>query len=257
MSKTVLTETRNDLTIITINRPQARNAVDRDTAQALYDAFKAFNTDDGQSVAILTGANGAFCAGADLKAVAAGQGNISKLEGDLGPMGPTRLRLSKPVIAAIEGHAVAGGMELALWCDLRVVSDTARFGIFCRRFGVPLIDGGTIRLPRLVGQSHAMDLVLTGREVAPDEAMTMGLANRHVPAGEALSSAIELAEQIAAFPQTCMRGDRLSLLEQWSLPEEDAIRNEMAHGLKTIKSGETVGGASRFTSGAGRHGSFK
>lgn len=253
----VLTETRDDLTIITINRAHARNAVDRETAQALYDAFKAFDADETQSVAILTGADGAFCAGADLKAVAAGQGNISKLEGDLGPMGPTRLRLSKPVIAAIEGHAVAGGMELALWCDLRVVSDTARFGIFCRRFGVPLIDGGTIRLPRLIGQSHAMDLILTGREVAPKEAMSMGLANRHVPAGQALSGAIELAAQIAAFPQTCMRGDRLSVLEQWSLPEAEAIRNEMGHGLKTIKSGETVGGASRFTSGEGRHGSFK
>ncbi|MEM1353199.1 MAG: crotonase/enoyl-CoA hydratase family protein, partial [Pseudomonadota bacterium] len=178
MTDSLLTEIRDDITIITINRPQARNAVDRDTAQSLYDAFKAFDADAKQSVAVLTGANGAFCAGADLKAVAAGQGNIAKLDGDLGPMGPTRLTLSKPVIAAIEGHAVAGGMELALWCDLRVISETARFGVFCRRFGVPLIDGGTIRLPRLIGQSRAMDLILTGREVDPDEALAIGLANR-------------------------------------------------------------------------------
>ena len=253
---TVLTEVRGDVLIVTINRPHARNAVDRDTALALYEAFKAFDAASDQSVAILTGANGAFCAGADLKAVAAGKGNITRLDGDLGPMGPTRLALSKPVIAAIEGHAVAGGMELALWCDLRVISQTARFGIFCRRFGVPLIDGGTIRLPRLIGQSRAMDLILTGREVAPDEAMQIGLANRLVPAGEALDGAVALAGQIAAFPQICMRGDRQSVLEQWSLPAHEALHNEMRHGLNTIGSGETRGGASRFTSGQGRHGQF-
>ena len=249
MTQSVLTEIRDDITIITINRPHARNAVDRDTAQALYDAFKEFEANDTQSVAILTGTDGAFCAGADLKAVAAGKGNISKVDGDLGPMGPTRLMLLKPVIAAIEGHAVAGGMELALWCDLRVISETARFGIFCRRFGVPLIDGGTIRLPRLIGQSRAMDLILTGREVGPDEAMAIGLANRRAPAGEALTAAVELARQIAAFPQTCMRGDRMSALEQWSLPETQALQNEMKRGLATIATGETRGGATEFTNG--------
>ncbi|MEL8056670.1 MAG: crotonase/enoyl-CoA hydratase family protein [Pseudomonadota bacterium] len=257
MTESVLTETRDDITIITINRPHARNAVDRDTAHALYDAFKAFDADDTQSVAILTGTDGAFCAGADLKAVAAGKGNISKVDGDLGPMGPTRLTLSKPVIAAIQGHAVAGGMELALWCDLRVISETARFGVFCRRFGVPLIDGGTIRLPRLIGQSRAMDLILTGREVAPDEAMAIGLANRRAPAGEALTAALDLARQIAAFPQTCMRGDRMSALEQWSLPETQALQNEMKRGLATIATGETRGGATEFTKGKGRSGSFE
>lgn len=256
MTDSILTEIRDDITIITINRPQARNAVDRDTAEALYDAFKAFDVDATQSVAILTGANGAFCAGADLKAVSAGQGNIAKVDGDLGPMGPTRLSLSKPVIAAIEGHAVAGGMELALWCDLRVVSETARFGIFCRRFGVPLIDGGTIRLPRLIGQSRAMDLILTGREVAPEEAMQIGLANRRAPAGNALDEALTLAKQIAAFPQTCLRGDRMSALEQWSLPEANALKHEMRIGLATIKTGETRGGATAFTKGKGRHGAF-
>lgn len=256
MTDSLLTEIRDDITIITINRPQARNAVDRDTALALYNAFKAFDADAKQSVAILTGANGAFCAGADLKAVAAGQGNIAKLDGDLGPMGPTRLTLSKPVIAAIEGHAVAGGMELALWCDMRVISETTLFGIFCRRFGVPLIDGGTIRLPRLIGQSRAMDLILTGREVDPDEALAIGLANRRAPAGKALATALDLARQIAAFPQTCMRGDRMSTLEQWSLPEADALKNEMTKGLATIKTGETRGGATAFTKGKGRHGTF-
>ena len=257
MTQSVLTETRDDITIITINRPHARNAVDRDTAQALYDAFTEFEANDTQSVAILTGTDGAFCAGADLKAVAAGKGNISKVDGDFGPMGPTRLMLSKPVIAAIEGHAVAGGMELALWCDLRVISETARFGIFCRRFGVPLIDGGTIRLPRLIGQSRAMDLILTGREVDPDEAMAIGLANRRAPAGEALTAALDLARQIAAFPQTCMRGDRMSALEQWSLPETQALQNEMKRGLATIATGETRGGATEFTKGKGRGGSFE
>lgn len=242
---------------VTINRPQARNAVDRETAGALYDAFKAFDADESLCVAVLTGAEGNFCAGADLKAVSDGRGNITRVEGDLGPMGPTRLTLAKPVIAAVEGFAVAGGLELALWCDMRVASETARFGVFCRRFGVPLIDGGTIRLPRLVGQSHAMDMILTGREVGPDEALAMGLANRRVPAGEALATAQALARDIAAFPQTCMRADRTSVLTQWSLDEEAALKAEIEGGMTVIRSGETREGASRFTSGHGRHGQFK
>lgn len=242
--------------IVTINRPHARNAVDRDTALALYDAFQGFEADGTVSVAVLTGADGNFCAGADLKAVSEGRGNIVKPDGDLGPMGPTRLRLTKPVIAAVEGYAVAGGLELALWCDLRVASDTARFGVFCRRFGVPLIDGGTIRLPRLIGQSRAMDLILTGREVGPDEAMAIGLANRRAPAGNALDAGVALAGEIAAFPQLCMRKDRLSVLDQWSLDEETALLAETRGGMEVIQSGETVSGASAFKSGKGRHGKF-
>ena len=253
---TVHTEVHDNILLVTINRPQARNAVDRDTALALYEAFKVFDADSGLSVAVLTGRGEGFCAGADLKAVAAGRGNITRLDGDLGPMGPTRLTLSKPVIAAVEGYAVAGGMELALWCDMRVISQTARFGVFCRRFGVPLIDGGTVRLPRLIGQSRAMDLILTGREVEPGEAMQIGLANRCVPAGEALTHALTLAADIAAFPQTCLRGDRQSVLEQWALGDDVALHNEMRHGLNTIGSGETRGGASRFSDGHGRHGQF-
>ena len=255
---TPLIETRREDAVFTviINRPEARNAVDRDTAQALYEAFKAFDADDTLSVAVLTGAGGNFCAGADLKAVSEGRGNITKVGGDLGPMGPTRLALSKPVIAAVEGYAVAGGLELALWCDMRVASETARFGVFCRRFGVPLIDGGTIRLPRLIGQSHAMDLILTGREVEPEEALSMGLANRHVAAGQALEAAQQLARDIAAFPQTCMRADRMSVLGQWSLDETAALTAEIKGGLGVIRSGETRDGATRFKSGTGRHGKF-
>lgn len=252
----VLTQADGPVFTVTINRPQARNAVDRDTAQALYDAFKAFDADEDLSVAVLTGANGNFCAGADLKAVSDGRGNITKPSGDLGPMGPSRLRLSKPVIAAVEGYAVAGGLELSLWCDLRVISDTARFGVFCRRFGVPLIDGGTIRLPRLIGQSHAMDMILTGREVAPEEALQIGLANRRVPEGEALEAAKTLAREIAAFPQLCMRTDRASALNQWSLDEETALLAETSGGLDVIRSGETRTGATEFKSGKGRHGAF-
>lgn len=252
----VQTQRDGDVLTVTINRPHARNAVDRDTAQALYDAFKTFDADDTLSVAILTGAEGNFCAGADLKAVSEGRGNVTTPKGDMGPMGPTRLSLSKPVIAAIEGYAVAGGLELALWCDLRVASDTARFGVFCRRFGVPLIDGGTIRLPRLIGQSHAMDMILTGREVSPDEALAMGLANRRAAAGDALDAAKTLASQIAAFPQLCMRTDRRSALNQWSLDEETALREEIIGGINVVKSGETVKGATAFKSGKGRHGVF-
>lgn len=239
--------------VITIDRPAQRNAVDAATALKLADAFRAFDADDAQSVAILTGANGHFCAGADLKAYAAGdRGKISE-QGD-GPMGPTRMRLSKPVIAAVEGYAVAGGCELALWCDLRVASETAVFGIFCRRFGVPLIDLGTVRLPRLIGHSRAMDLILTGREVRAHEALDIGLANRLVPAGEAVRAAMQLASQIAAFPQRCMRNDRRSAIEQWGLDEEGAMRNELRHGLATIESGESRTGAAAFAAGAGRHG---
>ncbi len=256
MEQSVLTSQDGDILTVTINRPHARNAVDRDAAQALYAAFKAFDADDSLSVAILSGAEGNFCAGADLKAVSEGRGNVTRPDGDFGPMGPTRLSLSKPVIAAIDGYAVAGGLELALWCDLRVISQTARLGVFCRRFGVPLIDGGTIRLPRLIGQSRAMDLILTGREIGPDEAMQIGLANRLAPQGGALEMATGLARQIAAFPQRCMRADRASALSQWSLDEEAALRAEVAGGLDVIRSGETALGATAFKSGKGRHGAF-
>lgn len=254
----VVTETRGALLIVTINRPEARNAVDGPTAAALAQAFTLFEADAKLKVAILTGVGGQFCAGADLKAVAGGdasKANRIATDGD-GPMGPSRMQLSKPVIAAVSGYCVAGGLELALWCDLRVADTTAVFGVFCRRFGVPLIDGGTVRLPRLIGMSRAMDLILTGRPVAADEALQMGLANRVVPAGEALQAAEQLALQIAAFPQNCMRGDRQSAYQQWGLDEASAIANEFAHGLKTLQSGETVAGASRFSGGSGRHGKF-
>jgi enoyl-CoA hydratase len=257
---TVLTERDGPVLIVTINRPERRNAVDLPTAQALFEAFRAFEIDDGASVAVLAGAGGAFCAGADLKALASGEiGNRVAPGGvnSFGPMGPTRLRLSKPVIAAIEGHAVAGGAELALWCDLRVMAQSAIFGIYCRRFGVPLVDLGTIRLPRLIGHSRAMDLILTGRAVGSSEALTMGLANRVAPDGQALARAIALAKDIAAFPQTCVGNDRLSAIEQWDLDESAAIDNEVTHGLKTLRSGETAAGAARFTSGVGPHGQFE
>ncbi|MFZ1864010.1 MAG: crotonase/enoyl-CoA hydratase family protein [Polyangiales bacterium] len=239
--------------VVTIDRPEVRNAVDAPTARTLADAFRRFDLDEEALVAVLTGAGGYFCAGADLKAVAAGEQRDFSPDAD-GPMGPTRMRLSKPVIAAIEGHAVAGGLELALWCDLRVVAEDAVLGVFCRRFGVPLIDLGTIRLPRLIGHSRAMDLILTGRAVPAKEAAWMGLANRVVPAGKALDAAIDLAEEIASHPQRCMRGDRRSALEQWDLSEDEAMRNELRLGLDTIESGETVSGAQRFRDGAGRHG---
>ena len=252
---------RNDVVwTITINRPEARNAVDGPTALALANAFRAFDADEQACVAVLTGAAGQFCAGADLKAVAGGfTGRANALDADMhadGPMGPTRLRLSKPVIAAVEGHAVAGGLELALWCDLRVASRSAIFGVYCRRFGVPLIDGGTVRLPRLIGESRALDLILTGRAVEPDEALALGLANRVVPAGEALVQAQLLARQIAAFPQRCMRNDRASMLDQHAMPLRDALAHEFALGMQTLASGESVSGAQRFASGAGRHGRF-
>jgi enoyl-CoA hydratase len=241
--------------VVTVERPERRNAYDAATAAALAEAFRAFDADPDLSVAVLTGSGGAFCAGADLQAVAAGKGNPVREEGD-GPMGVTRLRLGKPVIAAIEGHAVAGGLEVALWCDLRVAARDAVLGVYCRRFGVPLIDLGTIRLPRLIGHSRAMDLILTGRGVDGEEALAMGLVNRLTEPGQALAGALELAAQIAAFPQLCLRGDRLSAREQWDLIEDDAIANELRHGLATIRSGETRAGAQRFTDGVGRHGDF-
>ena len=256
MTDTIKIEKRGRMAIVTIDRPERRNAVDAATARVLYDTSKAFDADDKLDVAVLTGAGGNFCAGADLYEVAGGKRNLEP-GGDLAPMGCTRLRLSKPVIAAIEGYAVAGGIEVALWCDLRVASRSATLGVFCRRFGVPLIDLGTIRLPRLIGQSRAMDLILTGRAVGADEALQMGLVNRVVETGTALHAAVELAEQLCEFPQACMRSDRLSSLEQWELSDTDAIENEFARGSATIRSGETVSGAARFSSGEGRHGEFK
>ncbi len=244
---------RDSIFIVTICRPEVRNAVDAATAAALVDAFRSFDADASADVAVLTGAGGEFCAGADLKAVAAGRPNVLSEDGD-GPMGPTRMLLSKPVIAAIEGHAVAGGLELALWCDLRVVARDATLGVYCRRFGVPLIDMGTIRLPRLIGQSNALDLILTGRGVSGEEALRMGLANRLVESGQALNGALVLARMLAGFPQTCMRSDRMSCYEQWSLSTEEAMRNEYRRGLTVLQSGESVAGAQRFAGGAGRHG---
>ena len=250
---TVRYELIDTIAVVTIDRPEVRNAVDLPTARALADAFRRFDGDEEALVAVLTGRGGYFCAGADLKAVAAGEQRDFSPEAD-GPMGPTRMHLSKPVIAAIEGHAVAGGLELALWCDLRVVADDAVLGVFCRRFGVPLIDLGTIRLPRLIGHSRAMDLILTGRPVPAKEAAWMGLANRVVPAGSALSAAIDLAKEIAKHPQRCMRSDRRSAIEQWAMTEVNAMRNELSLGIATIESGETVEGATRFRDGQGRHG---
>ena len=256
----VLVEQQGLVTVVTINRPHVRNAVDGPTAQLLYDAFVAFDADDSAHVAVLTGADDMFCAGADLKAIAGGRGNrVVETDGDaivgsVGPVGPTRLQLSKPTIAAIEGYAVAGGLELAIWCDLRVCAADAALGVFCRRWGVPLVDGGTIRLPRLVGHSHAMDLILTGREVGAYEALDIGLANRVVEPGQARAAAIELAAQLASLPQNCMRSDRMSAIEQWSLDLGSALSRETSMGLATIRSGETVEGAARFRDGAGRHG---
>lgn len=259
---TVTVTTEGTTTVVTIDRPAVRNAVDLDTSRALHQAFLDFDADEGQQVAVLTGGGGTFCAGADLKAISSGRGNrVTTMEidpdpRDLGPMGPTRLQLDKPVIAAVEGHAVAGGLELSLWCDLRVAARDAVFGVYCRRWGVPLVDGGTVRLPRLIGHSRAMDMILTGRGVSGDEALEWGLANRLTDSGGALAGALELAEQLAAFPQHCLRSDRRSALDQWGLGEWDAMANEVELGLETIRSGETVEGASRFSGGAGRHGSF-
>lgn len=253
-------EERGNVCTIVINRPEVRNAVDRPTADQLVEAFEAFDHDDRLAVAVLWGAGGHFCAGADLKAVSGmSEHRVNRLEEDIskpGPMGPSRMLLSKPVIAAVSGYAVAGGIELACWCDLRVVEETATFGVFCRRFGVPLIDGGTQRLPRLIGMSRALDMILTGRPVGAQEAMSMGLANRVVPHGKAREEAEKLAAQIAAFPQTCMRNDRMAAYRGYDLPFSDAMAVEFRLGLEVIRSGETIAGAEKFSGGQGRHGKF-
>lgn len=247
---TVRTECRDSIAVITIDRPARRNAVDTPTATALDAAFVEFDRDDSLSVAVLTGAGGTFCAGADLKAIAEGEDSAARLEmGETGPMGPTRRQLSKPVIAAVEGHAVAGGLELACWCDLRVAARGAVLGVYCRRVGVPLVDGGTVRLPRLIGQSRALDLILTGRPVPANEALEIGLVNRMCEDGQALDAALALAAELAAHPQTCLRGDRSSVFEQWSLNEAAALANELRHGRATIDSGEADAGASAFARG--------
>jgi enoyl-CoA hydratase len=252
----VRTERNGPITTVVLSRPERRNAVDGPTAAALADAFRAFDADDEALVAVLFGEGGTFCAGADLKAIAEGRGNAVREAGD-GPMGPSRMQLAKPVIAAVAGHAVAGGLELALWCDLRVAEESAVFGVFCRRWGVPLVDGGTVRLPRIVGEGRALDMILTGRPVGAEEALRMGLANRVVPDGQARPAAEALAAEIARFPQRCLRADRRSAYEAWALDERAAIANELRHGLAVIQSGETLAGAARFAGGAGRHGSFR
>ena len=242
-----------NVTIVTINRPDRRNAVDRDHAEALAEAFRDFDGDDERAVAVLTGAGETFCAGADLKALADSRGNRLTPEGD-GPMGPTRMLLTKPVLAAVEGHAVAGGLELALWCDLRIAARDAVFGVFCRRWGVPLVDGGNVRLPRLIGHSHALDLILTGRGVSGDEARSMGLANRLTEPGQALTTAVALAHEIAHFPQACMRNDRLASYEQWGHATDEALRAEYERGAQTLQAPDALGAVDRFVAGEGRHG---
>jgi enoyl-CoA hydratase/carnithine racemase len=250
--------TDGPVAIVTIDRPERRNAVDGRTAGALMDAFRAFAADDALSVAVLTGAGGTFCAGADLKAMLdaaprRGTGTHKLTPGE-GPLGPTRMFIDKPLIAAVEGHAVAGGLELALWCDLRVAARDAVFGVFCRRWGVPLVDGGTVRLPRLIGHSHALDLILTGRGVSGDEAMRMGLANRLTEPGGALEGALELAHELARLPQACLREDRASSYEQWGMPIDAALRNEHEHGMRVLSGSEFLAGVERFRAGEGRHG---
>lgn len=250
----ILVEHDGDVTLVTLNRPERHNAVDGAMAAELAEAFRAFDASDSK-VAVLAANGPSFCAGANLKAVGTPKANRMSTSGD-GPMGVTRLELRKPVIAAIHGHAVAGGMEIALWCDLRVVDQTATFGIFCRRWGVPLIDGGTVRLPRLIGHSRAMDLILTGRAVDAQEALAIGLANRVVPAGSARAAAVALARQIARMPQECLRNDRQSAREQWGAPNEAAaMAREFELGLASLRI-DGVAGAARFAAGAGRHGSF-
>ncbi|MFO0645267.1 MAG: crotonase/enoyl-CoA hydratase family protein [Polyangiales bacterium] len=248
----VRVERNGPVTTVILDRPGVRNAIDRATAESLSAAFRAFERDDEARVAVLWGDHGTFCAGADLKAISSGEPNRIAPDGD-GPLGPTRMTLDKPVIAAVSGHAVAGGLELALWCDLRVAEETAVFGVFCRRWGVPLIDGGTIRLPRVVGLGRALDMILTGRPVDAREALAMGLANRVVPTGEARAEAEKLAHELAKLPQTCMRSDRRSAYECLSLDLDAALLREHEHGLSALTA-ETVEGASRFAAGAGRHG---
>ncbi|MFJ4466414.1 crotonase/enoyl-CoA hydratase family protein [Streptomyces sp. NPDC089424] len=249
----VRVERQGHVTTVILSRPEARNAVDGPMAAELALAFREFEADDEARVAVLWGEGGTFCAGADLKAIGTERGNRVAEDGD-GPMGPTRMRLTKPVVAAVAGHAVAGGLELALWCDLRVAEEDAVFGVFCRRWGVPLIDGGTVRLPRLIGTGRALDMILTGRPVPAREAYDIGLANRVVPNGRARAEAEELAAAIARFPQACLRADRASVWEQDGLDEPEAIRGELRHGMGVLSA--ALEGASRFTAGAGRHGSF-
>lgn len=251
---TVRVERSGAVTTVVLDRPEVRNAVDRPTATLLADAFRAFEADPDARVAVLWGAGGTFCAGADLKAVAEGRPNRLEADGDA-PMGPSRLQLSKPVIAAIAGHAVAGGLELAAWCDLRVAEEDAVLGVFCRRFGVPLIDGGTVRLPRIIGEGRALDLILTGRPVGATEALAMGLVNRIVARGEARAAAEALARELAAFPQDTMLRDRRSVFEQHGRPLEAALRFEFENGVPALER-EGISGAERFRSGAGRHGRF-
>jgi len=255
-SQPVLTETIDTIFIVTINRPEVRNAIDGPTATALVTAFQTFDTDPSFRVAILTGTGNTFCSGADLTAIGDRERGLQVAEEGNAPLGVSRMLLSKPVIAAVEGYAVAGGLELALWCDLRVAAADATFGVYCRRWGVPLVDGGTIRLPRLIGHSHALDMILTGRGVSGLEALTMGLANRLVPRGTALEAAITLATELSRFPQHCLRSDRLSSYEQWSLPMPEALRNETRHGLDVIQSPEMTTGIRHFVEGQGRHGNL-
>jgi len=246
----VITEIRGEILIVTINRPAVKNAIDGQAADLLYDAFVAYNKNENLKVAILTGTEGVFCSGADLKTIAKDFEGAPRLELDgRAPLGISRLRVSKPTIAAVEGYAVAGGLELALWCDLRVAAEDAIFGVYCRRFGVPLVDGGTVRLPRLIGQSHALDLILTGRGVSGEEAKSMGLINRSTAPGEALAKAITLAQQLCKFPQICMNSDRMSVYEQWELSEKEALINESKRGLTVLQSGETLKGAQDFVKG--------
>ncbi len=255
MTQTITTETVGRTLVVTIDRPERRNAIDQPTATALFETFTAFADDPALDVAVLTGAGGTFCAGADLKAIATRDGN--RLDEDMtapGPLGCSRMVLDKPVIAAVEGHAVAGGLELALWCDLRVASTDAVFGVYCRRWGVPLVDGGTIRLPRAIGHSRALDMILTGRGVDATEAHEWGLANRLCPPGDARAVAIELAASMSAFPQMCLQTDRRSAHDQWGLSMADALVHETRLGLQPIRAGETIAGAARFAEGAGRHG---
>ncbi len=251
----VRVDRRGPVTTVVLSRPEARNAVNRGTQDLLAEAFRAFDADESAAVAVLWGDGGTFCSGADLKAIGTHDANRVRDDGD-GPMGPTRMRLSKPVIAAISGYAVAGGLELALWCDLRVAEADATLGVFCRRWGVPLIDGGTVRLPRLIGTSRALDLMLTGRPVGAEEALSMGLVNRVVPTGKARAEAEALAAEIAAFPQTCVRHDRLSALEQDGLEESAALANELTHGRVSLASPELSSGVANFRGGVGRHGQF-
>jgi len=254
MNQTVSVDRDGPVTVVTIDRPERRNAVDPATAALLLDAFTDFDADDSASVAVLTGAGGTFCAGADLTSLARGDRHRIAEDGP-GPMGPTRLALAKPVIAAVEGYAVAGGLELAIWCDLRVASESAAFGVFCRRFGVPLVDGGTVRLPRLIGQGRALDLILTGREVGAGEALDIGLVNRTVPDGTARDAAVAWGRALAGLPQACLRNDRRSTVAQWGLSVEDAMAVEFRLGLDSLASPDAAAGAIRFSSGAGRGGS--